>query len=161
MAVFPDKPRIMVFENFAEFKQHEGKDLPPTEWITVTQDMINAFADATLDFQWIHVDVDRAKKESPFGGPIAHGFMSVSLLSKFVESSVTIKSAKMGVNYGLDKIRFPHPVPAGCRLRAHINVAKVEDYPNNGVKTFWQSKIEIEGVDKPACIATFISLAFE
>ena len=151
----------MEFQNFAEFKQMEGKKLPVTEWITVTQEMINAFADATLDFQWIHIDVEKATKYSPFKTPIAHGFMSVSLMSKFVESVAVIKSAKMGVNYGLNKIRFPHHVAVNSRLRAHINVAKVEDYAENGIKTFWDCTVEIEGVEKPACVAQFITLTFE
>jgi len=151
----------MEFKNFTEFKEMVGKELPTSEWITVTQEMINAFADATLDFQWIHIDVEKAKKQSPFKTPIAHGFMSVSLLSKFVESVAVIKSAKMGVNYGLNKIRFPHHVAVNSRLRANITVAKIEDYGDNGIKTFWDSVIEIEGVEKPACVAQFITLAFE
>lgn len=151
----------MEFKNFAEFKEVEGKALPVTEWITVTQEMINAFAEATLDFQWIHIDVEKATKYSPFKTPIAHGFMSVSLLSKFVESVAIIKSAKMGVNYGLNKIRFPHHVAVNSKLRAQITVAKVEDYADNGMKTFWDCVVEIEGVEKPACVAQFITLTFE
>ena len=110
----------MKFKNLAAFKAIEGQILPPTEWITITQEMVNAFAEATLDYQWIHVDVERAKKHSPFKAPIAHGFMSVSVLSKFLEMACTIESAKMGVNYGLNKIRFPHHVPVGARV--HLNL---------------------------------------
>ena len=151
----------MEFENIAEFKTMVGQTLPPTKWLTVKQEMINSFAEATLDFQWIHVDVERAKKESPFKGPVAHGFMSVSLASKFIEEVAIIKSVNMGVNYGLNKVRFPHPVPVNAKLRMHTKVAAVEDYGPNGVKTIWDCTIEIEGVDKPACVAQFISLAFE
>ncbi len=151
----------MEFKNIEAFKKHKGKDLPDSEWIAVTQEMIDDFAKATLDFQWIHVDVERAKKYSPFGGPIAHGFMSISLVPKLIAEVATIKSVKMGVNYGLNKLRFPHPVPAGSRLRLKAKVADVEDYGDNGIKTTWGCVLEIEGIEKPACVAEFISLAFE
>ena len=149
------------FKDLAEFKEAKGKSLGSSEWMTVTQEMVNDFAKATLDFQWIHIDVEKAKKHSPFGGPIAHGFMSLSLLPRLLEDVSTIKSAKMGVNYGLNKVRFAHPVPCGSRVRAHVTLADVEDYGDNGVKSTWQATIEIEGVEKPACIAEFLSLAFE
>jgi len=151
----------MNFPNLAALKTHEGKSLPATDWITVTQEMVNAFAEATLDFQWIHVDVERAKQYSPFKAPIAHGFMSVSLASRFLEMAVTIESMKMGLNYGLNKIRFPHPVPVDSRLRMHASVAKVEDYQPEGAKVTWDTVIEIEGIEKPACVAQFITLMFE
>ena len=158
-----DKQYIMEVKDFATFKTMIGQTFEPTEWITVTQEMINDFAKATLDFQWIHIDVERAKKESPFGGPIAHGFLSVSLLPEFIAKVATIKSAKMGVNYGMNKLRFPHPVPAGSRLRGHITLANVEAYgeEGNGIKTTWDAVLEIEGVKKPACVAQMVSLAFE
>ncbi len=148
-------------ENIAAFREMEGKALPDGEWIKVTQEMINAFARATLDFQWIHVDVERAKKESPFKTPIAHGFMSVSLLSKMIEDAVMIKSAKMGVNYGLNKVRFPHPVAVDSQLRMKCVVGKIEDYGDNGIKIFWDCTVEIQGNEKPACVGQFITLLFE
>ena len=149
------------YKDLAEFKQGIGEQFI-SDWITITQDMINKFAEATLDFQWIHIDAERAKKESPFGGTtIAHGFMSVSMLSKFLEETVKIESVKMGVNYGLDKVRFPHPVPSNSKLRLHVKIDQVTDQGPTGVKVFWNCTLEIEGVDKPACVATFISLAFE
>ena len=151
----------MNLKNLDELRAHEGKALPPTDWITVTQEMIHAFAEATLDFQWIHVDVERAKKYSPFKTPVAHGFMSVSLASRFLEMAISIESMKMGLNYGLNKIRFPHPVPVDSRLRMHASIAKVEDYPPNGVRVTWDTIIEIEGIEKPACVAQFITLMFE
>lgn len=101
----------LVCKDFLEFKTYEGKSLPIGNWITVTQPMINAFAEATQDFQWIHVDKERSAKESPFKKTIAHGFMSVSLLSKMLMDLMVINSMAMGVNYGLNKVRFPHPVP--------------------------------------------------
>ena len=151
----------MTFENIADFRKMEGKELPPSEWLEVTQQMVNDFAAATLDFQWIHIDVERAKKESPFGGPIAHGFFSVSMLSKFLMDAIKVKSATLGVNYGLEKVRFPHPVPVGCHIRLLTKIAEIKNQGENGIKIFWDCTMEIKGVKKPACVGTFISLMFE
>ena len=147
--------------NIEALKEMVNQPLPEGEWITVTQEMINAFARATLDFQWIHIDVERAKKESPFKVPIAHGFMSVSLLSKMIEDAIHVNSAKMGVNYGLNKVRFPHPVAVNSKLRLNGQINKVEEYGDNGAKIFWGCVVEIEGVEKPACVGEFITLLFE
>lgn len=151
---------MMELENIDALKAAKGKSVTSPEWFTVTQELVNSFADSTKDFQWIHIDPERAKK-SPFGGPIAHGFYSLSLVPMFIEQSVTVKSAKMGVNYGLNKVRFPHHVPVGSELRCTFTVADVEDYPNNGAKVLWDCQIEIKGIDKPACIAQMVSLMFE
>ena len=107
-------------KDFEEFRKYEGKDLPVGEWITVTQKMINSFAEATLDFQWIHTDVAKAKAQSPFKTTVAHGFLSVSLLSKMLGDVVEVESAQMGVNYGLNKVRFPSPVVVNLSL-IHIS----------------------------------------
>ncbi len=151
----------MTVENLAELQQWVGKELPPTPWKTISQEMIKHFAEATQDHQWIHVDVERAKKESPFGGPIAHGFLSVSLISKFVEEALHVNSVKMGVNYGLNKVRLPHPVAAGNKLRLVGKIASVEPYAENGSKVVWDCTLEIEGVEKPACVGQFVALIFE
>lgn len=151
----------LVFENLKEFGTYEGKSLPNGEWITITQDMINDFAKATLDFQWIHVDVEKAKQYSPFKKPVAHGFMSVSLLSKMLGDLLKVKTVKMGVNYGLNKVRFPNPVLVDSRLRLSGSVSKIEKYADNGVKVTWHCTVEIEGIEKPACVAEFVSLMFE
>ncbi|MDY8136340.1 MaoC family dehydratase [Aquimarina sp. 2201CG5-10] len=148
-------------KNFEEFKTFEGKSLPTGDWIVVTQKMINAFAEATQDFQWIHVDVEKAKIHSPFKKPIAHGFMSVSLLSKMLMDLMDIESFAMGVNYGLNTVRFPHPVPVDSRLRLHSSITRIEEYAENGLKITWDCTIEIENVEKPACVAEFVSLMFE
>lgn len=148
-------------ENFEDFRALEGKPLPVGDWLTVTQEMINDFAKATMDFQWIHVDVEKAKKHSPFKKPVAHGFMSVSLLSKLLEDVVRVKSATMGVNYGLNKVRFPSPVLVDNRLRLAGEVQKIEDYGETGLKITWNCVVEIDGTDKPACVSEFISLMFE
>ena len=162
MGEFQDKPmKKLICVNFKEFRQHEGNALPVGEWITVTQKMINAFADATHDFQWIHVDVEKAKKHSPFKAPVAHGFLSVSLLSKMLREVMEVQSVQMGVNYGLNKVRFPHPVIVNSKLRLVGKIAKIEDYGDNGLKITWNCTVEIEGVHKPACVAEFVTLMFE
>jgi len=151
----------MVFENLAVLKAHQGKSVGTSEWVTVTQEMINDFAKATLDFQWIHLDVERAKKESPYGGVIAHGFLSLSLLPKMIESLIEVENSEMTVNYGLNKVRFPHPVPAGSQIRTHCTLIEAIDFGDNGVKATWNGIVEIEGIEKPACVAQFIFLYFE
>lgn len=151
----------LIVENFAAFRTLEGKQLPEGNWMTVSQEMINDFAKATGDFQWIHTDVVKAKKESPFKKPVAHGFMSVSLLSKMLTELIEIKSAQMGVNYGLNKVRFPSPVLVDSRLRIIGSISNIEDYGDTGLKITWNCTIEIEGSKKPACVAEFLSLVFE
>ncbi|MEK6154992.1 MaoC family dehydratase [Flavobacteriaceae bacterium 3-367] len=151
----------LVCKNFEEFRELKGKELPLGDWIQVTQDMINAFAEATLDFQWIHVDVEKAKKHSPFKAPVAHGFMSVSLLSKMLEDLITVESMQMGVNYGLNKVRFPHPVVVDSKLRLKGKILDIENYGDTGLKVAWDCMVEINGVEKPACVAEFVSLMFE
>jgi len=151
----------LICKNFEEFKTHEGKPLPIGEWITVTQEMINAFAEATQDYQWVHVDLERIEKESPFKKPIAHGFLSVSLLSKMLMDLIRIESFAMGVNYGLNKVRFPHPVHVNSKLRLHSSIKMIEVYARNGLKVTWDCTVEIEDVGKPACVAEFVSLMFE
>ncbi|WP_405206285.1 MaoC family dehydratase [Aquimarina sp. LLG6339-5] len=148
-------------KNFDEFKAYQGKQLPLGKWLTVTQEMINAFADATKDYQWVHVDLDRIKKESPFKKPIAHGFLSVSLLSKMLMDLIDIESLAMGVNYGLNKVRFPNPVIVNSRLRLHSSIKDIEAYTEKGLKITWDCSVEIDGSEKPACVAEFVSLMFE
>lgn len=147
-------------ENIAELMTYEGKTLPEGEWFTVTQQMIDDFAKATGDHQWIHTDVEKARKFSPFKTTIAHGFLSLSLVSRLAEVAV-VKSAKMGVNYGLNKVRFPAPVPSGSRVRLLTRIAKIDPYANGGVKITWACTLELEGSSKPACVAEFLSLMFE
>lgn len=151
----------LVLENLSALRAYEGKDLPAGEWVTVTQEMIDDFAKATGDHQWIHTDVEKAQKLSPFKTTIAHGFLSVSLLSKTLGDLVEVQSAKMGVNYGLNKVRFPSPVPSGSRVRLQSRVDSIEPYGENGVKITWGCTLELENSSKPACVAEFISLMFE
>lgn len=151
----------LVFENFKEFRLMLGKQLPSGNWYTINQQMINDFANATLDKQWIHVDEKRAAKESPFKSTVAHGFMSVSMISKLLEESFSIKSVKMGLNYGLNKVRFPNPVPVNSELRMHTVVKEIEDLANNGIKVTFSCIIEIKGKEKPACVADFLAALYE
>lgn len=149
------------FKNFQEFKTMLGKELPKGEWYTITQVMINDFANATLDKQWIHIDEERAKKESPFKSTVAHGFMSVAMISRMLEEAFTIKSVKMGLNYGLNKVRFPNPVPVNSELRMLSSVKEIEPLTNNGIKITFNCTIEIRGQEKPACVTEFLAALFE
>lgn len=151
----------MEYKNFDEFRADEGKVFEPTPWLKVTQKMINHFATATHDNQWIHVDQKRAAKESPFKRTIAHGFLSLGLIPKFLSDAVKVSSLKMGFNYGIDAVRFPHPVIEGALLRGIITLAKVEDQKFGGLKIVWNIKIEIKEVKKPACVASMTTLAYE
>ena len=136
----------------AELPGLVGTELGTSEWYEITQDHVNKFADATNDHQWIHIDVERAKKESPFGGPIAHGYLTLSLLVPLVAQTYTITDAKMGVNYGLNKVRFPAPVPVGSRIRLTGTLKDVEEVAG-GQQLTVSVVIEAEGSAKPVCIA--------
>ena len=150
------------FADLTALKNTDNNEIiSSNDWFVVTQEMVNSFAEATKDYQWIHIDKERATRESPFGGPIAHGFFSLSLLPKFREDMISVKSVKMGVNYGVNKVRFPHHVPVGSSLRCHLRIAAVETYQDTGVKVTWECTIEIKGAKKPACVAEMLSLMFE
>tara|TARA_R110002126_G_C10438920_1_gene498770 strand:+ start:50 stop:514 length:465 start_codon:yes stop_codon:yes gene_type:complete len=149
------------FTSFEDFKLIKGKELPVGSWYTITQEMITDFANATLDKQWIHIDEKRAAKESPFKTTVAHGFMSVAMISRMLEETFVIKSVKMGLNYGLNKVRFPNPVPVNSELRMHTTVKEIEEMSNNGIKITFLCTIEIKGQDQPACVAEFLAALFE
>lgn len=142
---------MKVFQTIAELEALVGTDLGTSEWITVTQERIQLFADATGDHQWIHVDPVRAKA-GPFGTTIAHGFMTLSLLPEMAASAIEVRDARMGVNYGLNKVRFPAPVPSGSRLRGHFTLVKFEPL-EGGAQLTYGVRMEREGSDKPVCIA--------
>ncbi|WP_309112849.1 MaoC family dehydratase [Saccharothrix sp.] len=129
-----------------------GSDLGRTEWLEITQDRVNLFADATDDHQWIHVDVDKAA-DGPFGGTIAHGYLTLSLIIPLFTRLLTINGIRMSVNYGLNKVRFPAPVPVGAKIRLHGFVADVSEVKGDGVEMLIDFTIEIDGSDKPACVA--------
>ena len=132
-----------------------GTELGPTDWITITQAQINAFADATLDNQWIHVDTERAKA-GPFGAPIAHGYLTMSLASHFLGQLVRVEGISMGINYGAEKVRFPSPVPVGSRLRGRGEILDAKEVPG-GVQATTRITIEREGSEKPAAVVEAVS----
>lgn len=145
-----------VFANPAELKDAVGKHLGVSDWLEITQDRIDKFADATGDHQWIHVDPERAKN-GPFGACIAHGYLTQSLVNFFLPQIVEVQGISMGVNYGADKLRFPAPVPVGSRVRGSAELIKVEDVKGNAVQATIRVSVEIEGSDRPGCVIETIS----
>ena len=151
--------KIAVFERLADLKAELGQEIAVSDWLTITQERINQFAEATGDHQWIHVDVERAKA-SQFGATIAHGFLTLSLIPCFAEPSIKVKSLKMGINYGLNKVRFISPVKVNSRLRGRFTVKAFDDI-EGGAQVTMTVTIEIEGQEKPACVAESIARRFE
>ncbi|MFM8467650.1 MAG: MaoC family dehydratase [Oxalobacteraceae bacterium] len=143
---------VRVFNTVADLQAEIGKEVAISEWMTMEQSRVNQFAEATDDPQWIHVDVARAKQESPFGTTIAHGFLTLSLIPKLFESVVVLPQGKMSINYGLNKVRFPSPVRVGSRLRGRFKLLEVEQL-EGFMQSLWQMTLECEGQDKPACVA--------
>ena len=140
------------FQTLQDLAACVGEDVATSDWLTITQAQVNQFAEATGDLQWIHVDVERAKA-GPFGGPIAHGFLTLSLLPKFFESAMTVVESRMGVNYGLNRVRFMSPVPVGSRLRGRLKLLSAEPVAGDGMQLTWEMTVELEGTAKPACVA--------
>jgi len=143
---------MKTFNTLAELSAHVGTTVAVSEWLTISQEQINQFAQATGDHQWIHVDPERAA-QGPFGTPIAHGFLTLSLIPRFMETSMQVLHVRMGVNYGLNKVRFISPVPVNSRLRAYLKLLEVLPVDNGGVQQAWEVTIEREGAAKPACVA--------
>ena len=141
-----------------DLESRVGEEVGVSPWVEMTQERIDLFAKATEDFQWIHVDPARAKS-SPFGGTIAHGFLTLSMLPKLSESTFEFSDRKMGVNYGLNKVRFTAPVPAGAKIRGRFKLLKYEKL-DGGVQVTWNVSIEREGGDKPVCVAESIGRHF-
>ena len=144
----------MVKIAFDSIGTHVGEHLGYSAWHTVTQEQVNLFADATGDHQWIHIDVDRAKA-GPFGGPIAHGYLTLSLAPVLLGQVLQVDGVKMGVNYGTNKIRFPSPVPVGSNLRLGGKLLNVEDVPG-GKQVTIEATFEVEGATKPSCVAELV-----
>ncbi|GAA5236627.1 MaoC family dehydratase [Verticiella sediminum] len=143
---------MRVFQSFTELEPLVGQEIAVSDWLTVDQDKINKFGEVTGDMQWIHVDVERAKA-GPFKAPIAHGFLTLSLLPILTASAYRIDGGKMGVNYGLDKVRFPSPVPVDSKVRARFTLKEYKPLPDNGVQLTVVATVEREGGDKPVCVA--------
>ena len=147
---------MKTFNTLADVAALVGQEVATSDWTTVTQEQVQRFADATHDHQWIHLDVERAS-EGPFGAPIAHGFLTLSLLPVLMQSTLSIDEVRMGVNYGLNKVRFPAPVPVGSRLRARFVLQAAEQVDSHGWQFTWQATIEREGGTKPVCVAETLS----
>jgi len=146
----------IVIPGIAGLKDWVGKEVAVTDWLRVSQERIDHFAAASGDDQWIHVDRERAVRESPYGTTVAHGFLTLSLLSHLLREAVEIQGARLGINYGLNRVRFTGPVPAGSRVRARFKLAAVEAL-DQGVQTTWNVTVEREGEDKPVLVAEWIT----
>ena len=144
------------FTGIADAKAMQGQEIGISDWMLIEQDRVDAFARVTGDQQWIHVDVERATRESPFGGPIVHGYLTLSLLARFAQECIEVEGIKLAVNYGLNRVRFASPVKVGSRIRARFVLAGVEDI-SGGAQLVWQALIEIEGGEKPACVAEMLT----
>ena len=156
---------MQTFANLADFSAHAGQSLGETEYMTITQEMVDLFAQATGDHQWIHTDPERAARESPYKTAIAHGFLTLSLAPKLMAEIYRVESVTMGVNYGANKIRFTNAVPVGSRLRmkAWLHHAEPQNANegSNGVRAIVECAFEVDGEHKPACVAELITLLFE
>ena len=151
---------MLTLETPKDVFKHIGQELGPTEWLTVTQEMIDKFADVTGDHQWIHVDVERAKRELPGGKTIAHGYLTLSLLPRLAPTLMKIDKRRRGVNYGSNKIRFISPVPAGSRIRLRQRLLNAEETKDNGVRVTSEMTIEVEGSERPAMVAETLSVVY-
>ena len=149
-----------VIQGIAGLKELAGTHLGHSDYHEITQEQVNTFAEATGDHQWIHVDPERAKAESPFGGPIAHGYLTLSLGPKLAPEIMRVEGIKMGVNYGCGKVRFPSPVPVGSKLRLGAELTNVEDIPG-GVQVYMTFTFEVEGAPKPSCVSEIIFRYYE
>jgi len=145
-----------IIQGAAELEAAVGKELGPTDWLTIDQERVDGFADVTEDHQWIHIDQERAAS-GPFGTTIAHGFLTLSLLPYFTAELRRIEGARMGINYGLNKVRFPAPVPVGSRVRARATQVSADQLGEGAVQVVTRVTIEIDGNAKPACVADFVS----
>src|SRR5262249_320412 len=147
-----------ILDSTDSLKELVGQELSVTDWFQVTQERIQQFADATLDHQWIHVDVEPARRESPFRAPIAHGFLTLSLLPHFMHEAIQIKQGvRLGVNYGLNRVRFVSPVRAGSKIRARIVLQSIKDVAPNAVEVIFHATVDVEGSEKPCCVAEWVA----
>ena len=151
---------MLTLETPKDVFQHIGRELGPSEWLTVTQEMIDTFAEATGDHQWIHVDVERAKREMPGGKTIAHGYLTLSLLPRLAPTLMKVEKRRRGLNYGSNKIRFISPVPAGSRIRLRQRLVNAEETKDGGIRITSEMTIEVEGSERPAMVAETMSVVY-
>ena len=147
---------MRTYQKLSELVDCVGQEVAVSDWETITQDRIDKFADATGDHQWIHIDPSRAA-QGPFGSTIAHGFLTLSLLPMFFQRTIVMRDVKMGVNYGLNRVRFTSPVPVGSELRARFKLVSCEDIADNGAQMVWEVTFERKGAERPVCVAESIS----
>ena len=152
---------MLEVETIEELKGHVGQKLGTSDWLVVDQKMIDQFAEATGDHQWIHVDVERAKREMPGGRTIAHGYLTLSLLPRLNQGIWRVKRRSRGVNYGSNKVRFTAPVPAGARVRGHLTLKGIEPLGNGVSRLTMEASVEVEGNERPALVAETLSLVYE
>lgn len=156
---FSDSPHSTDITSLSNLKNYVGKELGLSKWTKITQKQINSFANITDDHQWIHIDAERCKKQSPYKKPIAHGFLVLSLASKFCYETYQLQNTSMGVNYGLDKVRFINASEVNSFIRGRVSLISCEEI-NNGMKYKVKIVFEIKNQKKPACIAEFIAIAY-
>ena len=156
----PRVPSMRVFTSFQELKQAVGTEVGASEWVLVSQERIDKFAEATGDDQWIHVDVERARRELPSGTTIAHGLLTLALLPAFFKTVMRIEGLKSSLNYGSNRVRFMTPVPAGARLRGRIVIMDTFEVPQNGLRVTYRTTVEIAGQNRPACVAETLALHY-
>jgi acyl dehydratase len=146
---------VTQIESIAALANYAGKEVAVSDWLEVSQERIDQFAEASEDRQWIHIDRERAERESPFKATIAHGFLTLSLLSALARLALSVGGVRMGINYGLNRVRFVSPVPAGARIRGRFTLATLEQI-KGGVQSTWNVTVEREGSDKPCCVAEWL-----
>jgi len=148
------------FAHPSEMQKHVGEEIGVSDWVEITQERINLFADATGDHQWIHVDVERCKTDMPDGKTIAHGNLTFSVISTFARDVLKIDNMRNGINYGSNKVRYTSPVQVGARIRGRQKLLAADDMPNGGIRMTYQWTVEIEGQERPACVAETMSIAY-
>lgn len=156
----PQSVEKLVVENIQELKKYVGQDIALTSYYQIDQSRVDQFATLTEDRQWIHTDVERARRESPHGGTIAHGFLTLSLLNHFLLQAVEVKNVRLGLNYGLNSVRFPAIVPTGAKIRAQVRLLSVEDV-TGGIQAVWKFTITCQGNEKPSCVAEWVVRYYE
>ena len=159
MDTITQTPYSTNFEKLSDLKNYLGKELGLTDWMTITQEGINTFASLTDDEQWIHTDVEKSKQFSPYKTTVAHGFMVLSMASKFAYETITFGNVVMGVNYGMNKVRFPNPTRVNSKLRGRVSLMDYKEIPN-GAQYVMKIEFELEGEPKPACVAEFVARAY-
>ena len=151
---------MLEVERPADLIAYEGKEIGVSDWYTVSQEQIDKFADATGDHQWIHVDVERCKTDMPDGKTIAHGNLTLAVIATFSRDVLKIDNVRNGINYGSNKVRFTSPVQVGARIRGRQKLLAADDMPNGGIRMTYQWTVEIEGKERPACVAETMSIAY-